>query len=94
MRRFNNSIEITRRTLEKKEALILRLNKKPLSEEDINHYAKVFGFDSDEYTKAMNDIILKLEKLLKWMSVRFVIVKMHLIVAGLYNYGITLRIRM
>ena len=51
MRRFNNSIEITKRTLEKKEALILRLNKKPLSEADINHYAKVFGFDSDEYTK-------------------------------------------
>ena len=51
MRRFNNSIEITRRTLKKKEALILRLNKKPLSEADINHYAKVFGFDSDEYTK-------------------------------------------
>mgnify|MGYP004560770377 CR=1 FL=1 len=51
MRRFNNSIEITRRTLEKKEALILRLNKKPLSEDDINHYARVFGFDSDEYTK-------------------------------------------
>ena len=48
MRRFNNSIEITRRTLEKKEALILRLNKKPLSEEDINHYAKVFGFDTDD----------------------------------------------
>lgn len=51
MRRFNNSIEITRRTLEKKEALILRLNKKPLSEEDVNHYARVFGFDTDEYTK-------------------------------------------
>lgn len=51
MRRFNNSIEITKKTLEKKEALILRLNKKPLSEADINHYAKVFGFDSDEYTK-------------------------------------------
>ena len=51
MRRFNNSIEITRRTLEKKEALILRLNKKPLSEADVNHYAKVFGFDTDEYTK-------------------------------------------
>ena len=51
MRRFNNSIEITRRTLEKKEALILRLNKKPISEDDINHYARVFGFDTDEYTK-------------------------------------------
>ena len=51
MRRFNNSIEITRRTLEKKEALILRLNKKPLSEADVNHYSKVFGFDTDEYTK-------------------------------------------
>ena len=51
MRRFNNSIEITKKTLEKKEALILRLNKKPLSEADVNHYAKVFGFDTDEYTK-------------------------------------------
>ena len=51
MRRFNNSIEITKKTLEKKEALILRLNKKPLSESDINQYARVFGFDSDEYTK-------------------------------------------
>lgn len=51
MRRFNNSIEITKRTLEKKEALILRLNKKPLSEADVNHYARVFGFDTDEYTK-------------------------------------------
>mgnify|MGYP006992615573 FL=1 len=51
MRRFNNSIEITKKTLEKKEALILRLNKKPLSEADVNHYAKVFGFDSDDYTK-------------------------------------------
>ena len=34
-----------------KEKLVLKINKKPLSEEDINHYAKVFGFDSDEYTK-------------------------------------------
>ena len=51
MRRFENSIEITRRTLEKKEALILRLNKKPLSKDDVNHYAKVSGFDTDEYTK-------------------------------------------
>ena len=50
MRRFNDSIEITKRTLEKKEALILRLNKKPLSKDDVNHYAKVFGFDTDEYT--------------------------------------------
>ena len=39
MRRFNDSIETTRRTLEKKETLILRLNKKPLSKDDVNHYA-------------------------------------------------------
>ena len=51
MRRFEDSIEITRRTLEKKEALILRLNKRPLTEDDIKHYSKVFGFDTDEYTK-------------------------------------------
>ena len=65
MRRFNNSIEITRRTLEKKEALILRLNKKPLSEEDINHYAKVFGFDSDEYTKEEKRL-LAMDRILYW----------------------------
>ena len=47
-RLFDSNIEITRRTLEKKEALILRLNKEPLTEEDIKHYSKVFGFDSDD----------------------------------------------
>ena len=65
MRRFNDSIEITKRTLEKKEALILRLNKKPLSEEDINHYAKVFGFDSDEYTKEEKRL-LAMDRILYW----------------------------
>lgn len=65
MRRFNNSIEITRRTLEKKEALILRLNKKPLSEADINHYSKVFGFDSDEYTKEEKRL-LAMDRILYW----------------------------
>ncbi len=65
MRRFNNSIEITRRTLEKKEALILRLNKKPLSEADINHYAKVFGFDTDEYTKEEKRL-LAMDRILYW----------------------------
>lgn len=51
MRNFDDIIESTREDLKESEALILRLNKKPLSEADINHYAKVFGFDSDEYTK-------------------------------------------
>ena len=50
MRKFDASIEATRKNLKKQEALILRLNKKPLSEEDINHYAEVFGFNTDEYT--------------------------------------------
>ena len=51
MRNFDDIIEATREDLKESEALILRLNKKPLSEADINHYAKVFGFDTDEYTK-------------------------------------------
>ena len=48
MRNFDDIIESTREDLKESEALILRLNKKPLSEADINHYAKVFGFDSDD----------------------------------------------
>lgn len=48
MRNFDDIIEATREDLKESEALILRLNKKPLSEADINHYAKVFGFDTDD----------------------------------------------
>ena len=50
-RAFDSNIKDIKDNLEETEALILRLNKKPLSEDDINHYARVFGFDSDEYTK-------------------------------------------
>lgn len=48
MRNFDDIIEATREDLKESEALILRLNKKPLSEADVNHYAKVFGFDTDD----------------------------------------------
>ena len=58
MRNFDDIIKSTREDLKESEALILRLNKKPLSEADVNHgnmpalaYAKAFGFDTDEYTK-------------------------------------------
>ena len=50
MRRFENSIKSTRENLKEDEALVLKINKKPLSKDDVNHYAKLFGFDSDEYT--------------------------------------------
>lgn len=50
MRRFENSIKSTRENLKEDEALVLKINKKPLSKDDVNHYAKVFGFDTDEYT--------------------------------------------
>ena len=57
-RAFDSNIKDIKDNLEETEALVLKINKKPLSEEDINHgnmpalaYAKVFGFDSDEYTK-------------------------------------------
>ena len=48
---FDSNIKEIKDNLEETEALVLKINKKPLSEEDINHYAKVFGFDTDEYTK-------------------------------------------
>lgn len=55
MRNFDDIIESTREDLKESEALILRLNKKPLSEADVNHgnmpalaYARVFGFDTDD----------------------------------------------
>ena len=65
MRNFDDIIEATREDLKESEALILRLNKKPLSEEDINHYARVFGFDSDEYTKEEKRL-LAMDRILYW----------------------------
>ena len=53
MRNFDDIIEATREDLKESEALILRLNKKPLSEADINHYARVFGFDTDDAKAGM-----------------------------------------
>ena len=65
MRNFDDIIEATREDLKESEALILRLNKKPLSEADINHYAKVFGFDTDEYTKEEKRL-LAMDRILYW----------------------------
>ena len=65
MRNFDDIIESTREDLKESEALILRLNKKPLSEEDINHYARVFGFDTDEYTKEEKRL-LAMDRILYW----------------------------
>ena len=65
MRNFDDEIKATREDLEECEALILRLNKEPLSEADINHYAKVFGFDTDEYTKEEKRL-LAMDRILYW----------------------------
>ena len=65
MRRFENSIKSTRENLKEEEALVLEINKKPLTEEDVNHYAKVFGFDTDDYT-AEEKYLLAVNRILYW----------------------------
>lgn len=62
---FDSNIKDIKENLEETEALVLKINKKPLSEEDINHYAKVFGFDSDEYTKEEKRL-LAMYRILYW----------------------------
>ena len=49
------------------EALVLKINKKPLSKDDVNHYAKVFGFDSDEYTDE-EKYLLAVNRILYWYA--------------------------
>ena len=65
MRNFDDEIKATREDLKESEALILRLNKKPLSEADVNHYARVFGFDTDDYTKEEKRL-LAMDRILYW----------------------------
>ena len=69
---FDSNIKDIKDNLEETEALVLKINKKPLSEEDINHgnmpalaYARVFGFDSDEYTKEEKRL-LAMDRILYW----------------------------
>lgn len=64
-REFERNIKQIKDNLKKNEALVLKENKKPLSEEDINHYAKVFGFDTDEYTKEEKRL-LAMYRILYW----------------------------
>ena len=64
-RAFDSNIKDIKDNLEETEALVLKINKKPLSEEDINHYARVFGFDSDEYTKEEKRL-LAMDRILYW----------------------------
>ncbi|WP_307971411.1 hypothetical protein [uncultured Brachyspira sp.] len=62
---FDSNIKDIKDNLEEAEALVLEINKKPLSEDDINHYARVFGFDSDEYTKEEKRL-LAMYRILYW----------------------------
>ena len=66
MRRFENSIKSTRENLKECEELILKYNKKPLTDEDVNHYAKVYGFDTDDYT-AEEKYLLAINRIIYWM---------------------------
>lgn len=65
MRRFENSIKGIKKELKEYEELILKYNKQPLTEEDVNHYAKVFGFNSDEYTFEEKRL-LAMDRFLYW----------------------------
>lgn len=62
---FDSNIKDIKENLEETEALVLKINKKPLSEADVNHYAKVFGFDSDEYTQEEKRL-LAMDRILYW----------------------------
>ena len=64
-RLFDSNIEAMKEDLEETEKLFLEVNKKPLTEEDVNHYAKVFGFDSDEYT-IEEKRLLAIDRILYW----------------------------
>ena len=64
-RLFENNIKSIREDIEETERLFLEVNKEPLTEDDINHYAKVFGFDSDEYTLEEKRL-LAMDRILYW----------------------------
>ena len=64
-RLFENNIKYIREDIEETEKLFLEVNKEPLTENDINHYAYVYGFDSDDYTLEEKRL-LAMDRILYW----------------------------
>ena len=64
-RLFESNLKYIKEDLEETERLFLEVNKEPLTEDDINHYAKVFGFGSDEYT-IEEKRLLAMDRILYW----------------------------
>lgn len=64
-RLFEKNIKELKKELKETKAMVLKYNKQPLTEEDVNHYAKVFGFNSDEYTFEEKRL-LAMDRFLYW----------------------------
>ena len=64
-RMLRSNIEAIKEDLEEMEKLFLEVNKEPLTEDYINHYAHVYGFDSDEYTLEEKRL-LAMDRILYW----------------------------
>ena len=65
MRRFETTLNGVKEDLAETEALVLKYNKQPLTEEDVNHYAELFGFNSDKYTFEEKRL-LAMDRFLYW----------------------------
>ena len=64
-RLFESNLKYIKEDLEETERLFLEVNKEPLTENDINHYAHVYGFDSDDYTLEEKRL-LAMDRILYW----------------------------
>lgn len=65
MRKFDDNLNYIKEDINKVEALVLKYNKQPLTEEDVNHYAELFGFNSDKYTFEEKRL-LAMDRFLYW----------------------------
>ena len=64
-RLFESNLKYIKEDLEETERLFLEVNKETLTEDDIKHYSKVFGFDSDDYTLEEKRL-LAMDRILYW----------------------------
>ena len=67
-RLLESCIKSTRENIEKSEELVLKNLGRKMTEDDVNHYARVFGFDKDIYT-AEEKYLLAINRFLYWTVV-------------------------
>ncbi len=85
-RLFEKNIKALKKEIKETEAMVLKYNKQSLTEEDINHYAKVFGFKAKARRSAVMNTLLKRSDYWQWIGFYIGVFRPKMMIELFYYY--------